>query len=88
MIHPENNESKTAGAAYNLAEGPEPDIPVETEDSSEWFYILILNLNIFSSVNYQLALNYTDVMTIRFIKVSYCWGGARMEKFAVGPLGR
>jgi len=27
-------------------------------------------------------------MTIRFIKVSYCWGGARMEKIAVGPAGR
>ena len=34
MFHPENNESKTAGAANNLAEGPKSDILVETEDSS------------------------------------------------------
>src|SRR6218665_330654 len=34
MFHPENNESKTAGAFNNLAKGPEPDIPVETEDIS------------------------------------------------------
>jgi len=34
MFQPEENESKTAGAANNFAEGPEPDILVETRDSS------------------------------------------------------
>ena len=34
MFHPENSESEVAGVADNLAEWPESDIPVETEDSS------------------------------------------------------
>jgi len=34
MFHPENNESKIAGAADNLTEVFEPNVPVETEDSS------------------------------------------------------
>jgi len=54
MFPPENNENKTAGAANNLAEGPEPDIPVETENSSivilyltfELKYFLIFKLSI------------------------------------------
>jgi len=29
IFHPEDNESKTAGAANILADGPEPDIPVK-----------------------------------------------------------
>jgi len=63
--------------------------------AAQWFYILILNWNISSSFNYQLALNYSDVMTIRFIKVSYCWGGPgyylhylSRGRIWCGPVGR
>ena len=66
MFHPENNESKTPGAPNILAGGPEPDIPIETEESS-----VVILYHIFSSLNYQLALNYSGVLTTRFIKVNY-----------------
>ena len=54
MFHPENNESKTVGAAKHLAERLEPDIQVEAKDSSivilypnfELKYFLILKLSI------------------------------------------